>query len=52
MVRQESDGQPTYRLADPYLCDCVYVGDRDTYGQYQRLVSEDYLDTLVSIHLQ
>src|SRR6185295_10524256 len=26
MVTQVSNGRLVYRLADPYLCDCVYVG--------------------------
>ena len=52
MVAQDSNGHLVYRLADPYVCGCVYVGDADTLAQYQRLVSEDFLDTVTSIHLQ
>ncbi len=30
----------TYRYADPYSCDCLYVGDEQAYAEYKRLAVE------------
>ena len=37
MVSQSKDGHFVYRYADPYSCDCVYVGDQQAYADYKRL---------------
>ena len=31
------DGKPHYWFADPYVCDCVYVGNEASYQRYQEL---------------
>ncbi len=31
------DGKPRYWFADPYECNCVYVGDAKAYQRYQNL---------------
>jgi hypothetical protein len=33
-------GQVRYAYADPYACQCLYVGDEQAYQQYQRLAIE------------
>jgi hypothetical protein len=33
LVQQDKDGQPTYAYADPYACQCVYVGDAAAYAR-------------------
>lgn len=33
-------GQVRYAYADPYTCQCLYVGDEQAYQQYQRLAIE------------
>ena len=37
LVSQSKDGHVVYRYADPYSCDCVYVGDEQAYAEYKRL---------------
>ena len=37
MVSQSKDGHLVYRYADPYSCDCLYVGDQQAYAEYERL---------------
>ena len=37
MVSQSKDGHLVYRYADPYSCDCLYVGDEQAYSEYKRL---------------
>jgi len=37
MVSQSKDGHLVYHYADPYSCDCVYVGDEQAYAEYKRL---------------
>jgi len=49
IVSQATDGQLEYRLADPYECRCVYVGDPTNYAAYQRLVAGDYFESLMSV---
>jgi len=44
MVSQSKDGHLVYRYADPYGCDCLYVGDEDAYREYQRLALQKQLD--------
>jgi hypothetical protein len=51
LVQQDKDGQPAYAYADPYACQCVYVGDAAAYARYRRLIEEHYLDTITSIPL-
>ena len=51
LVQQDKDGQPTYAYADPYACDCVYVGDAAAYARYRKLIQEHYLDTITNISL-
>jgi len=43
MVSQSEDGRVVYRYADPYGCECLYVGDEEAYGQYQRLAVQRQL---------
>ena len=40
MVSQPKDGHLVYRYADPYSCDCLYVGDQQAYAQYKSLALE------------
>jgi len=40
IVSESKDGQRVYRLADPYSCDCLYVGDEQAYREYKRLALE------------
>ena len=51
LVQQDNDDQPTYAYADPYACDCVYVGDAAAYARYRKLIQEHYLDTITNISL-
>jgi len=37
IVSQSKDGHLVYRYADPYSCDCLYVGDPEAYAEYKRL---------------
>ena len=37
IVAQTKDGHVVYRYADPYSCECLYVGDEDAYREYKRL---------------
>jgi hypothetical protein len=50
MVSQSKDGHLVYRYADPYSCDCLYVGDEQAYAEYKRLalkkqIAEERLET-------
>jgi len=40
LVLESKDGNVVYRYADPYSCDCLYVGDQQAYAQYKRLALE------------
>ena len=37
LLSQSKDGQTVYRYADPYSCDCLYVGDQEAYAKYRSL---------------
>jgi hypothetical protein len=37
-VHQTRNGAMLYAYADPTICDCLYVGNQDAYGRYQREV--------------
>jgi uncharacterized protein YceK len=37
MVSERKEGSITYRYADPYSCECLYVGDERAYAEYRRL---------------
>ena len=37
LVSESKDGNVVYRYADPYSCDCLYVGDQQAYAEYKRL---------------
>jgi hypothetical protein len=37
IVSQSKDGHVVYDYADPYSCQCLYVGDEAAYAQYKRL---------------
>ena len=37
LLSQSKDGQTLYRYADPYSCDCLYVGDQEAYAKYRSL---------------
>jgi len=43
------DGRLIYVYADPYRCQCLYVGDQRAYARYRQLVENDFLDALLSI---
>ena len=43
MVAQSKDGHLVYGYADPYGCNCLYVGDEDAYRQYERLAVQKQL---------
>jgi len=43
MVAHSKDGHPVYCYADPYSCNCLYVGDEDAYRQYKRLALQKQL---------
>jgi hypothetical protein len=45
------DGRLVYVYADPYRCQCRYVGDPRAYTRYRQLVENDFLDTLLSVPL-
>jgi hypothetical protein len=51
IVPQTKDGHLVYAYADPYRCQCVYVGDQYAYRRYQRLVASDFLDAVLSVSL-
>jgi hypothetical protein len=40
LVSQSRDGRVVYRYADPYSCECLYVGDQQAYAEYKRLALE------------
>jgi hypothetical protein len=40
MIAQSKDGNLVYRYADPYSCNCLYVGDQQAYAEYRRLALE------------
>src|SRR6059036_3369268 len=40
LVSESKDGNVVYRYADPYTCDCLYVGDQQAYAEYKRLALE------------
>jgi hypothetical protein len=37
ILSQSKDGHTVYRYADPYSCDCLYVGDQQAYAKYRSL---------------
>ena len=37
LTPRQHKGQLQYAYADPYSCNCLYVGDEAAYQQYQRL---------------
>ena len=37
IVRRVKDGQMVYTYADPYNCQCLFVGDAKQYQEYQKL---------------
>jgi hypothetical protein len=50
IVPETRDGRLVYAVADPYRCQCVYVGDQYAYRRYQRIES-DFLDAVLSVPL-
>jgi hypothetical protein len=49
MVSRASEaGSLEYRLADPYLCRCLYIGDAHSLRQYEQLLSDDLLRALLA----
>jgi len=40
IVSGAKDGHVVYRYADPYSCECLYVGDEQAYHEYKRLALE------------
>jgi hypothetical protein len=51
VVPRTKDGHVVYAYADPYRCQCVYLGDEYAYRWYQRRVANDFLDAVLSISL-
>jgi len=43
IVAASKDGHVVYRYADPYSCECLYVGDDRAYHEYKRLALEKEL---------
>ena len=41
IVSQSKDGHIVYRYADPYSCDCLYVGDQQAYAKYRSLALQE-----------
>jgi hypothetical protein len=37
LVSESKDGNVVYRYADPYSCNCLYIGDQQAYAEYKRL---------------
>jgi len=37
IVSQSKDGHIVYGYADPYTCDCLYVGDQQAYAKYRSI---------------
>lgn len=42
-VRQANGSDFVYVYADPVVCQCVYVGSQDAYGQYRQMVFQKNL---------
>lgn len=40
VVPRDKDGEVVYTYADPYNCQCVYVGGEEAYARYRRLALE------------
>jgi len=40
LVSQPEDGGIVYRYADPFSCDCLYVGDEQSYAEYRCLAAQ------------
>ena len=38
-----ANGKPHYWLADPYVCNCVYIGDEADFQRYQQLKLQQQL---------
>ena len=47
IVPKTTDGHLVYEYADPYRCECVYVGDQYAYRRYRLLVDRDFLRTVI-----
>ena len=43
LVSESEDGNVVYRYADPYSCNCLYVGDQQAYAEYKRLALQKQL---------
>jgi len=43
MISQSTDGHVVYRYADPYSCNCLYVGDEQAYRAYKQLALQKQL---------
>ena len=41
IVSQSKDGHIVYRYADPYSCDCLYVGDQQACAKYRSLALQE-----------
>lgn len=39
-VQRERGDRVVYLFADPLVCNCLYIGDQQAYGRYQRMVFE------------
>ena len=48
MVSRAKGESLEYRLADPYRCRCVYVGDLHSFRQYERFLSDDLLRAVLA----
>ena len=37
VLSQSKNGHVVYRYADPYSCNCLYIGDEHAYREYRQL---------------
>ena len=37
LLSQSKNGHVVYRYADPYSCNCLYIGDEQAYREYRQL---------------
>ncbi len=45
LVQMQKDGAPYWVVADPTVCQCLYVGDQSAYQRYEQLkLRKEYAD--------
>jgi hypothetical protein len=50
IVSQSKDGHIVYGYADPYSCDCLYVGDQQAYAKYRSLGQQLEAEEIANEH--